>query len=270
MGIDKLPRIFFTVTPGRSGTKYLAQELNRLPGVCSVHEPEPGFHGRMREALSEPSTAVQFLREVKLPSIAEKDARVYIETSHVFCKGFFQPLISLGIVSNLILLSRDKRKVAKSLYKIGTIPGRSDVAHRWYLSPDDPSFLFLPDWQNLHDYQLCYWYCLEIERRQKIFGGIVRSLGGTVVRTTLSRLRSLTGYISLILRMRIPMCPPKELYRHWYWNSRRVNTKKHEKQPSRSIDECECQPLEEEVHGIRPTSETCTLSGGRNRNGPCR
>jgi hypothetical protein len=108
-------RLILAVTPGRSGTGYLSQLLDGLPDVFSAHEPEPNFRDAMRPAQSNPTIARAFLLEKKLPTIRSCVAPVYLETSHLACKGFIEPLVENGCVPDLILLKRDPYRVASSL-----------------------------------------------------------------------------------------------------------------------------------------------------------
>ena len=197
-------RLILTVTSGRSGTGYLAKVLAVLPGVCAYHEPEPFFHDWMRRVQKEANLAEQWLRDEKLPAIKKCNKSIYIETSHLFCKGFFEPLIGLGVIPDLILLSRPHREVASSLYGLNTIPGRGGLGERFYLSPDDSGVLLLPEWKDLHDYQLCYWYCLEIERRQYTYGKEVQRSGGRVVAINLAEANTPEGFERLRQELELP------------------------------------------------------------------
>ena len=198
------PRLIFTVTTGRSGTAYLWRILELVPGIASRHEPKPMFADVIREVQARPAAAREFWLERKLPAIAECGQPIYVETGHLFCKGFFEPLLELGETPDLILLSRPHRQVATSLLQLGTIPGRTEGGLRWYLSPEDPGVLPLADWRSLSDYQLCYWYCLEIERRARAYGETVRSRGGRVVAVTLAEINTIRGFRRLLRELDLP------------------------------------------------------------------
>ncbi len=178
-------RLIFTITPGRSGTAYLAFVLSLLPGVSSRHEPEPRFSDVMRAAVRNEKLARDFWLQKKLPFIRSIREPIYVETSHLFCKGFVEPLLELGYWPDVIILKRAHRQVALSLYSLNAVPGRTPDGWHWLLSPDDPDVLGLPSWQDLHPYQLCYWYCLEIERRadsyRRLFESNARRVGVTSV-----------------------------------------------------------------------------------------
>ncbi len=191
-------RIIFTVTTGRSGTAYLATLFQYLRGVDAFHEPEPEFYEVLRRAQKEPRTALRFMAEKKLPAIAATPSSIYVETSHLFCKGFLEPTLKLGVVPDLVIHSRPHRQVAISLYKMGTIPGRTRKALQFYLSPEDPNVLPLRNWRSLHDYQLCFWYCLEIERRAEKYESLYRQLNATVVRTKLDEIKTTRGFLKML------------------------------------------------------------------------
>ncbi|MGB5686718.1 MAG: hypothetical protein WBM35_12950 [Candidatus Electrothrix sp.] len=201
-------RIIFTVTTGRSGTAYLASIFGFARGVFAEHEPKPEFAEVMRAVQSDPELARRFLLEKKLPVMLEAPGDIYVETSHLACKGFLMPMLELGIVPDLIIHRRASRDVALSLLRMGTIPARSDKGLCFYLSPDDPGVLNISNWQQLTDYQLCYWYCLEIERRAGEYSEIFKKRGARVTETTLDSLKTFSGlmdcFVDLNLKMKFP------------------------------------------------------------------
>lgn len=239
-------RLILTVTTGRSGTEYLAHLLECSPGVECHHEPEPNFVDVMRATQSSPDIAREFWLRRKLPAIRTRGARIYAETSHLACKGFIEPLLELGICPDLVLLKRPHRAVALSLYRLRTIPGRTDEGLRWYLSPSDPGVLPLPDWERLHDYQLCYWYCLEIERRQSLYRKLVRDAGGHVTEVSIGELRTLRGFVRMKRELELPVfrVGPHDWYRYWARRTHRANTKagqKHGELPLAQVEELEAE-----------------------------
>jgi hypothetical protein len=208
--IDRIrqKRLIFTVTTGRSGTAYLSSLFGFAKNVYAVHEPSPEFADVLRAVQTNSNLARQFLLKEKLPSILCNPMGIYIETSHLVCKGFLEPLLELNIIPGLIIHRRPARDVSLSMLKLGTIPGRSDKGLRFYLSPADPGVLELSDWKRLNDYQLCYWYCLEIERRAKYYKLLFQQHGGRIAETTLSDLKTFTGltrcFEDLDLKIKFP------------------------------------------------------------------
>jgi hypothetical protein len=174
--IRETKTLIFTVTSGRSGSKYLAALLSTVPGMSSHHEPKPDFVSVMRRVQQDPEIAFGFLRHEKLPAVAKAAEPVYAETSHLFCKGFLEPLLLMEIYPKLIFLRRYPTDVAWSLFERNTIPARTSSGYLYLLDPRDPNVMPLSGWNRMTDYQLCFWYALEIERRQLRYIEYAKSL----------------------------------------------------------------------------------------------
>lgn len=56
----------------------------------------------------------------------------------------------------------------------------------------------------MHDYQLCYWYCLEIERSTKICAKLVADHAGRVVETSLKELIG-GKFLDLLAHLGLPV-----------------------------------------------------------------
>ncbi len=250
----KSKRLVFTVTSGRSGTKYLATMLSLIPSINAFHEPEPDFVYVMRKAISKPELAVKFWIFKKLPAIASLQGNFYCETSHLFCKGFFYPLLDLDILPELIILRREKRKVAKSLFELNTIPGRTPLAISYYLKPDDEGvYLPINNWHKLHDYQLCYWYCLEIEKRMEVYKEEVLKRGGKVYEVEFSSLLSFEYFISFINKMEIlNLCSESTIEELKQQIGKKVNEKKEEKvrKLENELSSSQIEKLEMEIENL--------------------
>ena len=223
-------RLIFTVTPGRSGTDYLHFLLKLVDGVDVLHEPEPGFQRVMRRVMEDPDVARRFWLEQKLPAIAAEPNETYIETSHVFGQGFVESLLALDVVPDLIILSRPHRDVAKSFYDLDSIPGKTELGLTWMLMPGDPDTLTLNGSGELHDYQLCYWFCLEMERRQQRYAQLMGDLGAKIVHVTLAELPTSAGLSRIIEELDLPGLSMQNRLRHWVRLHRRRNTKHEFKQ----------------------------------------
>ena len=84
------------MTTGRTGTGYLAHLLGIFRDTLTFHEPDPSYVSCMRQAQADREVARSFLLEIKLPAIARQAVRpIYIETSHLFCKGFLEPWLEI-------------------------------------------------------------------------------------------------------------------------------------------------------------------------------
>ncbi len=204
-------RLIFTFTTGRSGTALLAQLLSLLPTdlVLATHEQKPLFDDYLWQARQEPSIFKSFWVDRKLPEIAKVPQPIYIETSHVACKGFLQSLSDLGVGFDTILLTRPLREVATSMYLLNDIPGRTKTGCRYYLLPDDPDNLVgVVNWKKLSDYQLCYWYCLEIYYRGLKFK--LRNLDAFSI--SLSELKQEGGFVAMLNHLKLPPLTSLEEY----------------------------------------------------------
>jgi len=198
-------RLIFTVTSGRSGSHFLTRLLNYLPRMDVFHEEMThSYHTVLRENQSNPEVGMAFLREKKLPFIESCKFPVFAETSHLICKGFLEHFLELELIPDLILLSRERRKIATSLYRLGTIPGRQEKALQFYLMPTDREVVSTEDWQSWTDYQLCYWHVLEIERRQRAYGELFSKMGARVHACDLDELTLVDGYKKMIKEMVLP------------------------------------------------------------------
>lgn len=148
-------RLIFCHTPGRSGTGLLSRLFSVIPEIHSDHEPSPSFAEYWRKIISAEYTYKEFW-DYKLRRIRSIPRDIYIETSHMACKGYLLNA-PVDMPFETIFLVRNNRDVAKSLYELGDIPGRTKTGIRYLYNPDT----YLPSyWKHLTDYQLCYWYTL--------------------------------------------------------------------------------------------------------------
>jgi hypothetical protein len=172
-----------TVTSGRSGTKLLAVLMSNALRLAAMHEPAPRVNFVLRAFIEAPSAARAWLITEKLPAMfAASRNGFYAETSHLFCKGLIEPILSLGIHPKLIILTRPAREVASSLYQMNSIPVRTESGRLVLLGPNDPGVTQLSDWHLCSDYQLCYWYAREIERRQSHYAALCSTIGMESIR----------------------------------------------------------------------------------------
>ncbi|MCB9675611.1 MAG: hypothetical protein H6737_10870 [Alphaproteobacteria bacterium] len=242
--------VFFTVTTGRSGTGYLSTIARILHDVDARHEPRPSFVEVMRTVQDGryPDLARRWLEEEKIPAIARCNKPAYLESSHLFCKGFLEPWLDLAPPPNLVIWHREPRSIAKSLFRIDSVPGRSPAGIRWFLGPGDPGVLPVRDPETLDDYQVCYWYVLEIERRQAAYAAQVEAAGGRVLRSDIGTLSTAGGFAALTRFLRHREPDAIEQMQFDRQASRPVNTKAHVKAAvSRQLPD-DLDALEADVH----------------------
>ena len=209
-------RIILTVTTGRTGTNLLADALNVSRRIHTVHESK-AFINNMRSVQSTPSLATDVWINEMLPLICSRKEPIFAETGHITCKGYLKPLLELGVIPDLILIKRSPRDVARSFTSLDSIAGRSKNGLKYLLSPEDPDVLQLPGHEDLNDYQLNYWYCLEIERRSRELTELVRSHGGTVAKLPFKELIELSSFQNFWESFELP-----ELGALGWWRIKRI------------------------------------------------
>jgi hypothetical protein len=181
-------RITITCTPGRSGTGFLQRVFALFPDFYSEHESDvPQLQGHLRRAVRDPEFGKRIWCE-KFALINARPENRYFESSHLVNKGYIEPLIALGVVPNIIILRRNFREVATSLLRLNTVPARTKKGKKFLLQPDDTGVWQIPAWKQLTDYQLCYWYVLETERRSQHYARLIAEKGGRVFETSVDAL----------------------------------------------------------------------------------
>jgi hypothetical protein len=173
--------------------------------VHATHEPRPWFHEVMQEVQTNPLRAKSFWVDKKFPVIQSTVDPIYVETSHLICKGFLEPLLEMNIAFDVISLRRNPRDVAMSMVKLNTIPGRTKYGMMYYLSPfSENNFTRLNDVDKFTDYQLCYWYCLEIDQRRKVYEEKVKKSGNRSVFITFDELIAGDGVLKVKEVLQLP------------------------------------------------------------------
>jgi len=218
--------LIFTVTPGRSGSTYLARLLETIPDVSAHHEPSPNFAQVMRLVQTQPHIAYNYLTHYKFPAINNLPGRVYAETSHLACKGFIVPMIRMGLRPSLVILRRPPREVAWSFFERSTIPARSTPGIQDLLDPRDLGVVPLMGWDKMSNYQLCFWYALEIERRQLEYADLAYKLGLNVVDITNRDLNDWPKFAHLLTTFNLPVS--EEIQR----SHAQVSSTRHKPNPS--------------------------------------
>ncbi|MEM7068797.1 MAG: hypothetical protein AAF478_07920 [Pseudomonadota bacterium] len=133
-----------------------------------------------------------------MPRINRIEESNYVETSHLFCKGPFDIFIEQKIPIHLLILNREPREVATSMWRIRSIPGRVNRFRQSFLfHPEQAECLQLDSWERMQDYELCYWYCLETERRKTAYVKICEAADINVTEFGLSTLLDREQFFSL-------------------------------------------------------------------------
>jgi hypothetical protein len=225
--LDK--RFIFTVTTGRTGTGYLANLLGIFQDTITYHEPSPSYAICLRQAQEDSEIAKSFLLNQKIPSICRLSIRpIYIETTHLFCKGFLEPWLEISELPapDLILLERDLREVAVSYLRLQTIPGKATNGLKFLLAPWDKTCLTsVKDWESLNDYQLCYWYCLEMEERKKLYREMILKRGKKCYSTSIEKLQTVGGILDARKSLDLPALTIRGWLAYFKRRGNKINSK---------------------------------------------
>lgn len=196
-------RLIFTVGTGRNGSAHLAKLLSYVPGMASFHEPAPYFWQPMHDALSDRQVGIDFWLDKKLPIIAECANQVYFESSHLACKGLLEPLAELGVEFDLIHLRRDPRKVALSLLRLETVPGRTELGRQYLWSPEEVrghEQLADAQWD---DYQRTYWYAASMDSVAAAWKSYTQRSGGRFCEIDLDELVTFGGFRRMLSELEL-------------------------------------------------------------------
>jgi hypothetical protein len=211
----RMKRLVLTVTPGRSGTHLLASLLRDALGIPALSEPRPRVNFVLRSLLSCPEVARGWLVTEKLPAMLESaDGPIYAETSHLFCKGLIEPILELGLRPEFIILTRPATEVAESMFQIGCIPERTGPGRLTLLGPTDAGVLEAPGWAGWSDYQLCFWYAREIERRQRAYRASFAAAGIRRLEISMQDLTEWQAFASLCagIARGLPFTPDRDAF----------------------------------------------------------
>ena len=129
----------FCITTGRSGSDYVSQLFSHVVGCAAFHEPVPVGNGEaMRSYLAGDPDPMRRVVQQKVENIKaiRRDGRIYVETNHCFIKGFgwlipeYLPEERIGV----LILSRDRSKIAESTFRVGSSPLEPN-GRDWVMTP---------------------------------------------------------------------------------------------------------------------------------------
>lgn len=243
-------KIIFVITNGRSGSSRLAKLFQAIDSVDSHHEPTPRFDTLMHDVSSNIELGRHFMTRLKFAQIARSTKPVYVETSHMFGKGYFEPSMQTGIPFSLILLKRNPRSVATSMYMLNTIPGRNKLGIRFYLLPNEAKFLQIEQWDRLSDYQLCFWHACEMEIRQKYYGRWAKEAALECFEVSTDQLNQPGVFEALLKKLNI-LVSDGELDTISRFRSLRINEKQDEKSLPYTLSDINFDAEEREILNLK-------------------
>lgn len=199
-----MKNITLTISAARSGTRMLSKLFATIKNMTADHECEaPSFCSMRQENILNPDSGLEFVKNYFLPYIESCNGLYYSNTAQSCSKGFIEHFLTLGIKPNFVLIRRNPRDIAKSLWRLDWIPGKHPMHRVWYPGPQEPNVLPVHDWKSLNSYQLCYWYVADCEKRAQYYEKILPQLGLKVWHTTtedipiLEKFNNMLDYFSL-------------------------------------------------------------------------
>lgn len=210
--------LVFTMTAGRTGTRFLAQLIGDNAPDAEVHHERIGFgdfgvhapdvsllHEFNCRGVTEP---VRRFWHGKFASILDGQAPVYVETSHVLMKaGLVEQVAALAPqhTVHLIILQRDPLDVLTSYHRRGDFGGAANT-WLWYLDPaygQNRMRFGVPE--GIHPLiAKRHWYLLEIAVRAEIYAAELADRAGIHVhRVQLEHLNEATAAADFLQRLGI-------------------------------------------------------------------
>ena len=166
----------FVATTGRSGSNTLANLLTAVSDAICLHEPHPVLYNpEPHEVTKRDHHRRQYLLKSLYVRRAARKYRYYIETNHQFIKRFSRFSVNeFADKLKVIHLVRDPVSTAISFYRIGSIPGKTELGKRYLIDPQNPDNLvnakiLLENESFKHDLYRCLWYWYETEFRVRRF-----------------------------------------------------------------------------------------------------
>jgi hypothetical protein len=130
----------FCINTGRAGSDYLAKLLGSANNVLAQHEPDPKMIGHILQLVTSDTYENTYLeRFFKVEAIENalkaSGKNVYIETSHMFIKTFFDLVANEFRNVNVIFLNRSLVDTLQSFCELGYFTNFNDIWPDWMISP---------------------------------------------------------------------------------------------------------------------------------------
>jgi hypothetical protein len=197
-----MKNITLTVSAARTGTRMLCKLLSEVPDMHADHEEvpksQPSFCYLRESNIRDPNVGRNFIENEFLKYVDSLSAKYYVCTAQSVSKGYIEHFLDLGVKPNFIIIRRDPRLIAKSLWQLDWIPGKHPLHRIWYPGPQESNVLPVDDWKSLHPYQLCYWYVADCERRAQHYEKLLPSLGLRVWHTTTDHIPNIDKFNNML------------------------------------------------------------------------
>ena len=166
--------VFFILSIGRSGTKFLSSLLNKAPNALVVHEPfiESIPH---QDVFNDPRKAEEYIQKFRKKEIYLRVRNYDIETYgevNSFLRRHCQALKHGLPKATLIHLVRDGRAVVRSMYSRNTMLPNDYNTKRIRPREDDP---WKDEWHKMSRFEkLCWYWAVENKYLRECIGKTVQ------------------------------------------------------------------------------------------------
>lgn len=209
-------RVAFVVSSGRAGSGFLAGRFSGHPAVVSAHEPRPRMTGPfLRMAMERPLEETARWRAIKIAGVnatllRHPHAGLYVESSHMFCKSFWDVILGYYRSVDVVVLRRDPASVLRSFLDLGYFSPRNRSWPHWFHDAEVPNRLVqavVPAGTPLQVARAIA-YLVDIEARAERF--VSNPGGARVHEVTLAALRTEEGFQRLCGDLGLPPAPPQD------------------------------------------------------------
>lgn len=142
--------LVFVISPGRSGSQFLAHLLDATADASATHEPRPRMNGAFLRGLGEERLAATYpRRRVKLVQLLAAlgslpAGHTYVETSHMFVKTFYDVVLDYFPNVKVVHLRRSVPQVLRSFAELGYFGEQSTHWRHWMHDPYEVEPLLPP------------------------------------------------------------------------------------------------------------------------------
>ena len=201
--------ITLTIGTARSGTRLLSRLFAEVSNMVADHECEGESFCSLRQTnIANPTAGQEFVNNFVYDYVENLPGKYYSNTAQSVSNGWIEHFLDLNIKPNFVILRRNPRLVARSLWELEWIPGRDYgpyKAHRiWFPSPCEPNTLPFDDWENAHPYQLCYWYVCEKELKKQYYENLLPQLGLKIWNLTIEQMLDVKQFNDMLDYFALP------------------------------------------------------------------
>jgi len=149
-----LKNLFFILSTGRTGTKFLAQLLDNDPNAKVFHEPYKRDFGAYVHAYYSEELAMAYIRDFRAKLILDIDVNIYGEVNGVL-RRHVKALQSFFPEAKIFHLVRDGRDVIRSMFSRSIMTKNNIVSKRIHPKENDS---FYGAWPEMNRFEKICWF----------------------------------------------------------------------------------------------------------------